>query len=121
LNDTPEEAAKKVMSAATDSVGEVNLDWENQPGISNLLQIMALFQHRSVEEVASEWQGTTQYGEFKQAVADTVKNFLIALQERLAQVDDATIQNKLESSEEVMREQAGTTLLRVQKAVGLRA
>lgn len=121
LNDSPEEAAKKVMSATTDSVGEVNLDWENQPGISNLLQILALFQHRPIEEVASEWQGNTQYGEFKKAVAEAVSVFLTDLQAKLAQVDDSAIQTKLETSETRMNEIASKTLLKVQKAVGLRA
>ncbi len=120
LNDSPELAAKKVMSATTDSVGQVNLDWENQPGISNLLQILALFQHRSIEEVASEWQGNTQYGEFKKTVADAVKGFLVDLQDKLAQVDDSAVKTKLEASEAAMDKVAGETLLKTQKAVGLR-
>jgi tryptophanyl-tRNA synthetase len=42
LGDTPEAAAKKIMSATTDNLGSVHLDPQNQPGISNLLQIFAL-------------------------------------------------------------------------------
>ena len=47
--------------------------------------------------------------------------FLRSFQERLANVDDNAVIAKLESSERAMNEVANTTLLRVQKAVGLRA
>src|SRR4029079_2390161 len=36
LSEKPEEATHKVMSATTDSKGNIKYDWENQPGISNL-------------------------------------------------------------------------------------
>lgn len=120
LGDTPEEAAKKVMGAATDSVGSIHLDWGNQPGISNLLQILALFTERSMDEVAKEWEGKERYGELKTAVSDATMAFLSRLQAQLAEVDDSMLINKLEASEAVMREQAGNTLLDAQKAVGLR-
>jgi tryptophanyl-tRNA synthetase len=120
LGDDPEIAAKKVMGATTDSVASVNLDWENQPGISNLLQILALFTGRTIENVESEWKGNSSYGEFKSAVAEAVSSFLIELQTRMDQVEDSAIQAKLEASEAVMNEIANQTLLNVQKAVGLR-
>jgi len=120
LGDTPEVAAKKIMSAATDSVGTINLDWENQPGISNLLQILSLLTGKSIENVVSEWKGSSSYGDFKRAVAEAVSSFLESLQSKLTQVDDITIQTKLESSEKAMNEISSQTLLRVQKAVGLR-
>ena len=64
--------------------------------------------------------GQEQYGPLKAAVADKLAVFLQDFQAQLAQVDDAVIIAKLESSEAAMREQAGKTLLRVQRAVGLR-
>jgi tryptophanyl-tRNA synthetase len=120
LGDLPEVAAKKIMSAATDSIGSINLDWENQPGISNLLQILALFDGHPVEEVELIWKGSSNYGDFKKAVASVVKDFLIWLQDRLAQVDDSAIQTKLGTSEQAMNGIANETLFKVQKAVGLR-
>lgn len=120
LGDTPEEAAKKIMSAATDSDASIKLDWENQPGISNLLQILALFSERPVQEVAQEWEGKDRYGDLKQAVAEATSAFLSRLQGELTQIDDGAIIAKLEASEAAMREQATHTLLNVQKAVGLR-
>lgn len=120
LSDTPEAAAKKVMGAETDSVGSIHLDWANQSGISNLLQISASLSGKPLKEVVGEWEGKTSYGELKTHVAGQVKEFLADLQTKLAQVDEAAMLAKLEEDETAMREVANTTLLKVQKAVGLR-
>lgn len=120
LGDAPEDAAKKVMGATTDSLGSVHLDYDNQPGVSNLLQILALLQNRSLAEVAAEHEGQARYGDFKTTVADAVKAFLQDFQTRLASVDDAALQAKLQADEQVMNLQANATLRTVQEAVGLR-
>ncbi len=121
LSDTPEAATKKVMSATTDSFGEIKYDLKERPGISNLLQILSLLSGKSQQEVNAEWEGKTQYGEFKKAVAEAVAGFLQDFQTRLASVDEQALISKLEQSEEAMRKASGETLLRAQKAVGLRA
>jgi len=121
LGDDPVAAAKKIMSAATDSYGEIKYDLQERPGITNLLQILALLSGRPQEEVNAEWEGKTSYGEFKKAVADEVSKFLTDFQARLAAVSDVDIQAALERSEAAMRDVANQTLLRVQQAVGLRA
>ena len=120
LGDDPELAAKKIMSATTDDKANVNLDYENQPGISNLLEILALLKGASVQSVAGEYAGMERYGDFKSIVADEVKNFLTGFQTRLEGVDDTSILSKLAKSESTMNIQANETLLRVQRAVGLR-
>lgn len=120
LSDDPEISAKKIMSATTDDLASINYDPQNQPGISNLIEILALISGKTKEEVAGEWQGKTSYGEFKKAVADTLKAFLTDFQAKLAQVNDETISAKLASSEVAANNVANETLLRAQKAVGLR-
>lgn len=120
LGDSPAQASKKIMSANTDSLGSINLDWENQPGISNLLQILALYTGKSVKEVESNWKGKSSYGDFKKTVAEATASFLSDLQEKMAHIDDKAIKTKLESSEQVMNDIAKQNLLKVQKAVGLR-
>lgn len=120
LGDDPKLAAKKIMSATTDSIGVINFDPEKQPGISNLLQILALLQGVSLQEAARRYQGQTQYGELKKAVAEAVEDFLRDFQSKLAEVDDSQLQTKLEASEAKMNEIAGQTLYKVQKTVGLR-
>lgn len=120
LSDSPDDAAGKIINATTDSVGKVNYSFETQPGISNLLQILALLDKRPQTEVNKEHEGRTSYEDLKSIVASKVKLFLEDLQAKLAAVDDQKLMQKLEADEEVMRKVADATLLKVQKAVGLR-
>lgn len=120
LGDDPALAAKKVMSATTDDKAEIRFDRQGQPGISNLLEILALLRAQPLEQVIHEFQGQTRYGEFKQVVAAEVERFLSGFQASLAAVDDTAITAKLEQSEHELSVVANATLLRVQQAVGLR-
>ena len=115
LTDSPEMARKKVMSATTDSLGEIRHDYKERPGVSNLLDMLKLFGGNP-----DEFVGQDQYGPLKSAVADKVVAFLEDFQTKLAQVDESALMQKLESSEAAMNKTANQTLLKVQKAVGLR-
>lgn len=120
LTDDLDTAHKKIMSATTDNLASVNYDHETQPGITNLLDILALLRDQTSEQVTEEYRGMERYGDFKQIVADEVKQFLASFQSSLASVDDEQVLAKLTSSEEVVRDQANQTLLSVQQAIGLR-
>jgi tryptophanyl-tRNA synthetase len=120
LGDDPKAAAKKIMSATTDSVGMINYDPKNQPGISNLLQILSLFTGSNLNDVIAEYQGKSSYGDLKKAVAEATQAFLSDFQANYQAVDMSALQAKLEASEAEMNKIANQTLLRVQKAVGLR-
>lgn len=115
LTDTPDGARKKIMSAETDSVGKVNYDYNGQPGISNLLDMLKLFGGNPDEFIEQE-----QYGPLKTAVADRIEAFLTDFQGKLASVDDQQITQKLEADEVEMRDIANARLHKVQHAVGLR-
>lgn len=121
LNDEPEAAAKKIMRATTDNLASVNYDKENQPGITNLIEILALLRGATPNEVEAEYKGIDRYGDFKKIVADEVADFLVKFQENLGSVDDNVVMAKLKESEASASLVANETLLRVQKAVGLRA
>lgn len=121
LNDDPEAARKKIMSATTDDKANVNYDKVNQPGISNLIDILALLRGQSPTDITLHYQGMERYGDFKAVVADEMAAFLTDFQARLAGVDDAAVIAKLDASERAAREVANATLTRVQRAVGLRA
>ncbi len=120
LSDDPAEAGKKVMRAETDSLGSIHFDFEKQPGISNLLQILALLSGKPQAEVNDEWSGKSSYGELKQAVATAVELFLTDLQGKLANVSNEAFDAKLTQDEKAMNEVANSKLYKVQKAVGLR-
>jgi tryptophanyl-tRNA synthetase len=121
LGDDPEIAAKKIMSATTDDRAEIHFDRENQPGISNLIEILGLLRGLERNQVVAQFENQTRYGDFKKVVADEMKQFLIDFQAHLAAVDDTAILAKLESSEAAMNITANATLLRAQQAVGLRS
>jgi len=121
LNDTPDQARKKILSATTDSLGVITFDWERQPGITNLLQLLAILTGRPQSEVNAEWTGQNQYGPLKKAVAEAVADFLTNFHARLDQISDDELLEALERSETQMLQIANQTLLRAQIAVGLRA
>jgi len=120
LGDTPEDAAKKVMSATTDDLALIKFDRENQPGISNLLEILALLRSAPLDTVVAEFEGQTRYGDFKAVVAEEVKTFLTDFQAKLANINEDEIIAKLEQSEKELSVVANDTLNRAQVAVGLR-
>lgn len=120
LQDNPDEARKKIMSATTDSMNQVKYDLTAQPGVSNLIEIYGLIKAKTAKEAEADFSGQAQYGAFKQTVAETVSTFLIDFQEKLSSVNEDKIIQKLEMSEKEMNLQANKTLQRVQKAVGLR-
>ena len=120
LSDSPETARKKIMSSTTDSVGQINFDWDMQPGVTNLLQLLAILTNRTQTEVNTEWVGQTQYGQLKNAVADAVASFLGSFHAKLDQITDEELIAALERSEAEMTKRANETLRRAQVAVGLR-
>jgi len=120
LDDTPEKAAKKIMSATTDSLGKIKFDMFNQPGISNLLQIEALVNDRPLDEVIEEWSGKTSYGDLKKQVAESVKTMLTNFQTKLSAISDEQVYELLNEGESYANKVANAKLYEVQKAFGLR-
>lgn len=120
LDDDPAKAAKKIMSATTDSLGKIKYDMFNQPGISNLLQIEALVTNVPLQDVISTWAGETHYGDLKQKVASSVSAMLTDFQARMAAIKDEDVLALLEKGEKYANEVASKKLLEVQKAVNLR-
>ncbi|MBR2855577.1 tryptophan--tRNA ligase [Candidatus Saccharibacteria bacterium] len=120
LDDEPARAAKKIMSATTDSFGEVQYDIQERPGISNLLRILSLVTDKPIEAVIDRWAGETRYGELKKEVAEAVSGMLADFQAKLTTVSDTEVFELLSVGEEYARGVAEKKLLEVQKAVGLR-
>ncbi|HEU5121980.1 MAG TPA: tryptophan--tRNA ligase [Candidatus Saccharimonadales bacterium] len=120
LGDAPDIAAKKIMNATTDDKASIHYDQANQPGISNLLEILALLRHTPLASIIQEFEGQSRYGDFKTVVAKEVATFLEGFQARLTSTNDNVILKKLEASEIAVGETANATLHRAQQAVGLR-
>ena len=87
LLDNIEDARKKIMLATTDSGNEIKYDWENKPGITNLIEIYNQLGDKSIEEIEKEFAGKN-YKEFKEKVAEVVVNFLKDFQQKYETVSD---------------------------------
>ncbi|WP_314675064.1 tryptophan--tRNA ligase [uncultured Solobacterium sp.] len=113
-------ARKKVMSAVTDSFGKVHYDPENQPGISNLMQILSsLSNERSFEDIEKEFEGKG-YGDFKKAVADAVCAKLEEIQTRYNEIINSDlIETTLANGAKKASAIASEKLNKVQKAIGM--
>lgn len=120
MMDDPAKVAKKIMSATTDSLGEIDFDLKERPGISNLLQIEALVNDRPLDEVVAEWKGKSNYGDLKKKVAESVSTMLMDFQARLAEISDEEVYDLLETGEKYANELANAKLLKLQKAFQLR-
>lgn len=90
LLDDPKVAYKKVMSAVTDSIGTVNYDEENQPGISNLLTILSSLSNEPIDSIVQRYTNLG-YAEFKKEVAETVEAFLTNLQAKYNEILNSDI------------------------------
>lgn len=120
LSDDPKRAAKKIMSATTDSYGKIKFDMFNQPGISNLLQIEALINDKPLQDVIATWNGETKYGDLKKQVASSVSSFLEDFQENIAAIPDEMVYELFETGEAYANDVADKKLLQLQKAFKLR-
>ncbi|VEU78371.1 tryptophan--tRNA ligase [Mycoplasmopsis columbinasalis] len=84
LHDDPDVAYNKIMKAVTDSENKVYIA-DHKPGVVNLLHIYAALTDISLEAAADRFKDAN-YVEFKQAVAQVVKDELIKIQTNYAKV-----------------------------------
>jgi len=119
LIDKPELARKKIMSAVTDMVNQVNYDPINQSGISNLLVILSSLSGIPINDLVSTYQNSG-YGTFKKAVAECVEAFLIDLQSTYRDIIAKDIvKHVLEEGKQKASVIAHKKLMDVQSKIGL--
>ena len=112
-------ARKKIMSAVTDSVGVIQLDKENQPGLYNLIEIASSLTNRSMEDIVLEFHNQG-YGKLKGYVADVVCAELEKIQTRYNEIlASHTLEKVLEEGAKKAEKIAHNTLEEVKKQVGL--
>ena len=85
LLDDPAAARKKIMSAVTDSLGTIQYDPENQPGVSNLLMIHSSLSNEPLDALVARFQGKG-YGDLKKETGQIVFDFLSDLQSRYCEI-----------------------------------
>lgn len=118
LLDPPDAIAKKFSRAVTDSETEIRYDPAAKPGVSNLLEIMALFSERPIADVEADLTGAG-YAALKEAAAEMTIAGLAPIQERYHGLSDAEVDGALGSGTERARAAAAETMAIVSAAVGL--
>lgn len=111
---------KKINSAVTDSIGKVNYDPENQPGVTNLINIYMSLSGKSKEEIVEEF-ADANYGTFKKAVGDIVAETFEKIQARYNELINSDELDKiLEDGKERSRAIAKKKYELMKQKIGLR-
>ena len=118
LFDEPSEIVKKIKKAVTDTDNEVRFDWEQKPGLSNLLEIFSAFSGETPEAVAERYE---RYGDLKSDLADLVVEGLAPIQERYRALmqDPAQLASIVKMGAQKASQVAGPVYDRAASAMGL--
>jgi tryptophanyl-tRNA synthetase len=118
--DEPAAIAKKFRSAVTDSGTEVRRS-PDKPGVTNLVDILAVTAGRQPEEVERQFDGAG-YGALKQAVADAVVEYLAPVRQRYPEIrgDEAELERVFGQGAAKARELVAPVLRDVREAMGFR-
>jgi tryptophanyl-tRNA synthetase len=117
--DEPDVIRRKFKRAVADSGREI-VRREDKPGISNLIEIMAVARGVAPEAIEREFEGSG-YGDFKTAVADAVVDWLAPVRERYHELrgDEAELERILDKGAGKARAIAYDTLADVREAMGV--
>ncbi len=119
IEDDPATILKKFKKATTDNDAQVRLDAENQPGITNLLEIYAATKGISSEDALSEFKDS-RYGDFKVAVGEAVAASLEPVQQEYKRIlaDRDFMDSVLKDGAERAAAIADAKVAEIYKAVG---
>ncbi|HXS45954.1 MAG TPA: tryptophan--tRNA ligase [Solirubrobacterales bacterium] len=119
--DEPGAIRKKLGSAVTDSGHEI-VRREDKPGVTNLIDVLAVARGADPAEIEREFDGAG-YGDFKKAVAEGVVEMLAPVRERYAELrpDQAALEGALAAGAEKARTIAAPTLAEVRERMGVGA
>lgn len=119
LLDDPKTIIKKVKSAVTDSLGQVQFDKENQPAISNLLIIYSNLAHEPIEDIVAKYDGLS-YGQFKKDLADLIVSVIEPIQRDYHDLmEGSELDDILMAGGQAAGVIARETLARLEEAIGL--
>ncbi len=119
LMDDDSTIMKKIKSAVTDTDASIRVDWENKPGVSNLLSIHSSISGESLVSLEDRFQGAG-YGVLKVEVADVVINALGPIRDRANDLmsDPTELDKLLASGADKARAVAEDTLAKVYDRIG---
>ncbi|WP_436522736.1 tryptophan--tRNA ligase [Actinoplanes sp. HUAS TT8] len=114
LLDPPEVIRRTIARAATDQAGRVRRDRENQPGVTNLIDILA-------ETTGRPPSDPTSYAALKREVGDAIEALLAPLRARHAELakNPDFVRRVLADGAEKVRPIAAATVRRARAGIGL--
>lgn len=119
LLDDPKTARKKIMSAVTDSIGIIQLDKENQPGLYNLIEIASSLSGCSMEDIVQQFKDQG-YGKLKGYVADIVCDTLEKIQTKYNEIiESKQLEKVLNEGAKKASKMADAKLEEVKAKIGL--
>ena len=108
---------RKIRRAVTDSGSRIAYDVVNKPGISNLLDILAVFTGDSVQDLADRYSGLG-YGKLKETVAEAVIEGLAPVRQVYRDLDDAEVESIMSAGAARARCKAEQTMTAVRELIG---
>ena len=119
VDDEPDAIRRKLKRAVADSGREV-VRAPDKPGISNLIEVLAVVRGASPESVEQEFDGAG-YGDFKSAVAEELVALLEPVRSRYLELrpDEEALEDVLREGAERARAIASDTLGDVRRAMGV--
>lgn len=119
LFDDPNIIAKKIKSAVTDSVGIVQFDEDNQPGVANLLTIYSVLTNKEIPQIVKDYEGLG-YKEFKEDLSVIVSNEIASIQIKYKEiVESNTLDAMLDRGAEIASRYAYKKLQKAKQKLGL--
>ena len=117
--DEPDTVRRKFRRAVADSGREI-VRRDDKPGISNLIEIMAVARGVGPEQVERDFEGSG-YGDFKTAVAEAVVDWLAPVRERYEALrgDPDELERVLAAGADKARAIASVTVADVREAMGV--
>jgi tryptophanyl-tRNA synthetase len=117
--DEPAIVERKIKRAVTDSGSDI-VRAPDKPGVTNLIDILAVARGSSPEAVEDEMRTARGYGDLKTATAQAVVEMLAPVRERYAELrgDEQRLEAILAEGAEKARAMAGETLRDVRAAMG---
>jgi tryptophanyl-tRNA synthetase len=117
--DEPKTIEKKIKRAVTDSGTEI-VRAPGKPGVTNLIDILAVARGSTPQAIEDEMRSARGYGDLKAATADAVVVMLAPVRERYADLrgDEARLDAILAEGAEKARAMARETLDDVRAAMG---
>lgn len=116
FTDSEKDVLKKLKKAVTDNDGDVRFDPATKPGVSNLLNILAVANGTDPE---AEADGYTQYGPLKADAVEAVLEIVRPIQKRRSELEDGDVRTILADGRDRAQAKATEVMDRVRGAIQL--